>query len=149
MKKQPKKFQKKKKIVPQQIVKARVIKFPSISLIFPDYRRISSLVISPVFIVNFIAGFVVMAIALAGISLRSHYMELLRIQSMKEQVQHEYQYWQGVVRSHGAYRDGYFHLATIAYRLGKLPEARSYIKETLTLDPLFQPAVSLAEEIEK
>ena len=136
MKKAPKKFQK-KKIQQESHTEVSSQKSPRI------YRKI------PEFLIYFISGSIIMAIVILGFSLNSHITELEHLRSTKEQVEREYSYWQMIVKKYDSYRDGYFRLATIAYRLGKISEAKEYTTKALLIDPLFQPAQTFQEKIKK
>ena len=47
-------------------------------------------------------------------------------------------YWQKVVDKYKDYRDGYFQLAILEYRLGQKEKSRMYLKEVFRLDPNFE-----------
>lgn len=51
-----------------------------------------------------------------------------------EKLRRQYQFWQTVVREKPDYRDGYIMLASLAYQLRKLDEARSSLARAQALD---------------
>lgn len=56
--------------------------------------------------------------------------------------------WKDIATKFPNYRDAYFQVAILSYRLGDRQEQELYIKKTLELDPNFQPAKNLEKGIE-
>lgn len=52
-----------------------------------------------------------------------------------ERLRRQYQFWQTVVKEKPDYRDAYVTLASLAYQLGKLNEARAGLAKAHSLDP--------------
>lgn len=52
-----------------------------------------------------------------------------------QQVTTQYAYWQSIVALHPDYRDGYYMLALLAYKLGKYTETKTYLMKVQTIDP--------------
>lgn len=52
-------------------------------------------------------------------------------------------YWQEVVSKYKDYRDGYYNIALLAYRLGEDNRAEEYIQKALDLDPNFKQGKEL------
>jgi tetratricopeptide (TPR) repeat protein len=63
----------------------------------------------------------------------------------KDRVAYELSYWQEIVKLHPDYRDGYFKLALIQYRLGKTKQSRENVEKAMEIDPNF----SEGKEFEK
>lgn len=61
-----------------------------------------------------------------------------RADGERARVTQEMVFWQGVVADRPEYRDGYFMLAVLAYRLGKKQEARVNVEKVLEIDPNFK-----------
>jgi|SRR6185437_6992614 len=53
------------------------------------------------------------------------------------QLQNEVKYWQGIANKYQGYRDVYFRIAAIQYKLGNVGESQKYVKKALELDPNF------------
>ena len=147
MKKKPEKFHKKKTIETTSQKKDNKQKLPGISLRIPEFKNIYRFFLKPAFLMNFLAGFIAVAIILTGMSVKTHHDELQKMRNSRDEVKKEYAYWKSVVSTHDGYRDGYFRLATLAYRLGITGEARIYAKKALVVDPMFLPAKTLNEKI--
>lgn len=54
-----------------------------------------------------------------------------------EILQKQYAYWQTVISSHPDYRDGYYALAVLAYKLGRDADVGMYIGQVQKIDPNF------------
>lgn len=65
-----------------------------------------------------------------------------RIHEKEVLVMQQEKWWQ-VTRSYPDYRDGYYHLAVIEYRLGNIPAARENVLKALAIDPNFKAARTL------
>lgn len=55
-----------------------------------------------------------------------------------------YAFWQTVVATKPDYRDAYITLATLAYQLDSLQEAKNWLTKALALDPNNQPSQQLS-----
>jgi hypothetical protein len=64
-----------------------------------------------------------------------------------EALTEEHTYWQNVIETHPDYRDGYFNLAVIAYRMSKFSDARMYVEKVKELDPNYTPVFLLEKDI--
>ena len=82
-----------------------------------------------------------------GIDLTRHVRELQQIQSERQKVAKEIEYWEDVVAEHQDFRDGYFKLALLEYRLGNTNRAEYYVQKTLALDPNYKPARDFAAKL--
>ena len=59
-------------------------------------------------------------------------------QQKREKLLSDVAYWESVVAKRKDYRDGYFQLAVLEYRLGDKEKANAYLQEVLKLDPNFE-----------
>lgn len=62
-------------------------------------------------------------------------------------LQREIQYWQGVADKYKGYRDVYYRIASLQYRLGNVEESQKYVKKALELDPNFPEGSVLGAKI--
>lgn len=159
-----KKFFKK---APPKVTKKPI--FPSISRIIPELNRgttrskndpsgrryaelggnvLKRVVWNKYFLVSFISVFISVGIALQGVELTRHLAELQKIRNEREQVRGEIAYWEDVIKKREDYRDGYFKLALLEYRLGDREKAKEYIDKTLFIDPNYKAALDFQREIE-
>lgn len=58
-----------------------------------------------------------------------------KLEELSENLEQKYNYWQSVVLTHPDYRDAYIILASLAYQLGKIEEAKKYLNQAIMLDP--------------
>ena len=79
-----------------------------------------------------------------------HSLQMLQEQNQKrELLEAQLHKWEGVVRTYPAYRDGYLHIAAVAYELGNTSQAQDALHTALTLDPNNEIALQLEEIIAK
>jgi tetratricopeptide (TPR) repeat protein len=55
----------------------------------------------------------------------------------KQQLQNEVKYWEGVANKYQGYRDVYYRIGALQYKLGNTAESQKYVKKALELDPNF------------
>ena len=53
------------------------------------------------------------------------------------QMENEVKYWEGVASKYQGYRDVYYRIAALQYKLGNVSESQKYVKKALELDPNF------------
>lgn len=93
-----------------------------------------------IILISFISGALLIAIALQSISFYHNYQEEKRLEATRGKTIAELKYWQQIAGEYKNYRDAYFKIATLEYRLGNIEEARINLKKTLDLDPNFEKA---------
>src|SRR6266550_2672328 len=52
-------------------------------------------------------------------------------------LQNEVKYWEGIATKYQGYRDVYYRIAALQYKLGNIAESQKYVKKALELDPNF------------
>ena len=75
-----------------------------------------------------------------------------KVQSMKNErvaVSKEIQYWKQTAAKYDGYRDAYFRLAALEYKVGAVNESKQYMEKTLELDPNFEAGRVLGEKIQR
>ena len=112
-------------------------KFPNISRFIPEYSPDQQKYFLKIFSVTFISGFLLMAIMLKGITLFTTIGELQAADKQKQTLAWQQVYWEKVAQEHPGYRDAYFQLATLSYRLGEKVKATEYLDQAMKLDPNF------------
>lgn len=65
----------------------------------------------------------------------------------RQQLQSEVSYWEGVASHYQGYRDVYYRIAALQYKLGNIGESQKYIKKALELDPNFPEGRVLGTEV--
>lgn len=67
------------------------------------------------------------------------------IESQRNEIYSQLQYWEKIVEKYKGYRDGYFELAVFNYRLNNTEKAKDYLKKVLKLDPNFEQGKELGK----
>src|SRR5206468_2062868 len=98
--------------------------FPSISRIIPD-----------IFMVFLVA--VLIATAFMGFLVYKNLSMQKEAAVEHQKLVSELVFWQNVTAKHADYRDAYFMLAILEYRLGNKQKALDYIEKSLAIDPNF------------
>jgi tetratricopeptide (TPR) repeat protein len=98
--------------------------------------------------VGAISGALLIAITLQGVELRGNERQVEQVTQDREQVMHEIVYWKQIADTYSGYRDIYYRIATLQYKLGNKEESKKYLKKALELDPNFEEANVLGAKIE-
>ena len=88
-----------------------------------------------------------MTIGIVSFDIHTNLVKLRVAQRERLVVETQVSHWQGVVNRYKNYRDGYYQLAVLEYRLGNNQAAYDYSQKTLEMDPGFKEAKQLLEEI--
>src|SRR6185437_15447922 len=76
-------------------------------------------------------------IFLQGIAIWSDYKQQELLVQQRQELQNEVNYWKGIAQKYQGYRDVYYRIAALQYKLGNITESQKYIKKALELDPNF------------
>ncbi len=71
------------------------------------------------------------------------------IKKQKDRVVYELSFWQQVINSHPDYRDAYFEVAILEYRLGDTISSKGYLQKAMSLDPNFEKGKELEKVLNK
>lgn len=118
----------KKTLQPHKIREKKLFKFPNIIRIFTEKYFLSSLV-------YFVLVVIIISV---GLDLYKVVSQKEELDKERQEVISQIQYWQSVVNKYKDYRDGYFQLAVLEYRLRDLSASKFYLKKALSLDPNFE-----------
>ena len=61
-----------------------------------------------------------------------------KVKNERTKTEEEIDFWKKMVNSYTDFRDGYFQLAVLEYRLNDFAKARSYLEKVLEIDPNFK-----------
>ena len=114
-------------------LRGNVPAFPTLRTWF-NWRFLIILLIVSLLLINLI-GF--------GQNLYSNYQEAQAKQAQKRAIEAEIAKWENVVRQRPNYRDAYFELAVLTYRLNRIEETKGHLNKVFELDPNFKPAKEL------
>jgi tetratricopeptide (TPR) repeat protein len=90
-----------------------------------------------VILTSAISLFLLSLISLQGIAIWNNInQQQVQIQQ-RQQLQNEVKYWEGIAAKYQGYRDVYYRIAALQYKLGNISESQKYVKKALELDPNF------------
>ncbi|GEM_PF-1589575 len=122
---------------------------------FPNiYRIISERIIkvesvllsnSRIVIASMISIFILALIFAFGLDFYHNFKTRQGVELNREKIASEINYWQQVVDKYNNYRDGYFQLSILEYKIGNKDKSRLYLEKVLELDPNFEAAKSLGK----
>jgi len=132
-KKTLKKLKIKSKSKPKHFFKKKEKSYPPLR--FPNIIRI----ITEKYFLGIIVSFILVVMLLVvGMDLDKDIKEQQKTEKERQEITSKIQYWQGIVDKYKDYRDAYFQLAILEYRLRDFDRAKFYLKKTLELDPNFE-----------
>ena len=102
---------------------------------FPKiYRFITESYILTIFLLSFF----LVVFVLVGFHLLFSIQRMSELNSQRREIISQIYYWQKVIEEHKNYRDGYYQLAFLEYRLKDIEKAKIYLAEVFRLDPNFE-----------
>ena len=101
-----------------------------------------------------VVALLIVSLALSQLVLFAHYLyrdytDSLLKQAQRKEIEAEIEKWRNVVRERPDYRDAYFELALLTYRLERFGEARFYLRKVFELDPNFEAGRELEKALNK
>jgi tetratricopeptide (TPR) repeat protein len=81
--------------------------------------------------------FLLAFIFLEGVAIRYNIQQQEIQAQQRLQVEDEVKYWEGIANKYQGYRDVYYRIAALQYKLGNISESQKYVKKALELDPNF------------
>lgn len=121
-------FKRKADVSPRHKKSKKASQFPSIIRTFTEKYFLTSLV----------SFFLVAIVIIFGLDLYRNIKQKEEIDKERQEVISKIQYWQGITNKYKDYRDAYFQLAVLEYRLGNFRESKFYLQKALSLDPNFE-----------
>ena len=111
-----------------------MIRFPKIYRVFtePHFLRVNYLLtilsLSVLLIVIIIIGF----------DLLKNVGQKVQLDRQRQEIISQINYWKEITNKYKGYRDGYFQLAVLEYRLNDKEKAKEYLQNALEIDSNFQ-----------
>jgi cytochrome c-type biogenesis protein CcmH/NrfG len=100
-----------------------------------------------VILVSVVSVFLLGLIFLQAVTIWYNVREREVFAQERAQMQKQVQYWQQVADKYKGYRDVYYRIATIQYKLGNVSAAQNAIKKALELDPNFPEGQVLGAKV--
>jgi len=72
-----------------------------------------------------------------------------RLEKERDLIINQIKKWHSVAEKHKGYRDAYFQIALLEYRLGNFDKSREYLTKTLLLDPNYKEGKELESLLKK
>jgi hypothetical protein len=92
-------------------------------------------------------SFLAVAIGIVGYDVRSNILNLQIEKHKRLVIEMQIASWKGIVEQYKGYRDGFYQLAVLEYRIGNNQAAQEYLEETLVTDPSYKAAKQLLDRI--
>lgn len=142
----PKKFFKKPK--KETVEKRTDKKFPKIPRRFPEFKiQPLSLLQSSVshdrktwLAVGITLLTMVLLFSLGFVAFRTmgEYRKVQKAQAERADLMRQIHFWESIIKKYPGYRDAFFTLSTLEYRVGNTEMAVNYLQKALEIDPNFQ-----------
>ena len=75
------------------------------------------------------------AVVVVGYDFQQNLQAKQNIDSQREIITRDLNYWEDFMSKHQNYRDAYFQASVLEYRLGNISKAKMYVEKGLALDP--------------
>lgn len=87
--------------------------------------------------------FLSFGILVSGLKFYKYVSLYAKISSERQSLQGKINFWQSIADKYEGYKDAYFQIALLEYKLGNFKKAREYNKKALLLDPNFEDSKKL------
>lgn len=107
----------------------------------------------PIAFISIILVFLAVLLLLAGIGIFSiklykYFNSYRQISAQRQNLEEKVNFWQSIADKYEGYKDAYFQIALLEYRLGNFEKAKEYNNKALILDPNFEDAKKLEALLE-
>ncbi len=83
------------------------------------------------------------AILFFTVNLYDNLVVFNKVNSERQQIQSQINFWKSIANKYDGYKDAYFKIALLEYKLGNIKSSQEYNKKALLLDPNFEDAKKL------
>lgn len=97
----------------------------------------------------FIVIIFILAVAIVGLDLDANIKAKQEIDLEREKLTQELKFWENFISKHQDYKDAYFKLSILEYKLGDASKSKMYVEKGLTLDPNSQEGKKIEEFLGK
>lgn len=130
----------KSKSKPKHFFKKKEKSYPPLR--FPNIIRI----FTEKYFLGFFVTFILVAMLLVvGMDLDKDIKVQQKTETERQDIIYKIQYWQGIVNKYKDYRDAYFQLAILEYRLRDFIKSKFYLDKALGIDPNFEKGRELEQ----
>ena len=97
---------------------------------------------------SFISGLILISIILQGLILQKNLEIEKKMIADRKKTEIELSFWKSKLSEYPNYRDLYFKIANLEYKLGRIEEAKLNLKKVLELDPNFEKGREMESKLE-
>ena len=83
----------------------------------------------------FVVFIFIVAVIIVGLDFQNNLQIKQNIDSQREVMDRDLNFWKDFISKHQNYRDAYFQASILEYRLGDTSKAKMYVEKGLSLDP--------------
>ncbi|MBI2031588.1 MAG: tetratricopeptide repeat protein [Candidatus Levybacteria bacterium] len=126
---------------------AQKLKYITLKLKFPRiYRFITEAPVikhlkkfqKRLIVAGFLTALFIGGIVYVSLDLYRNLRNKTELERERESIVNQIKNWQSITEEYKGYRDAYFQLAILEYRLKNFDKSREYLQKTLSLDPNFK-----------
>ena len=123
---------------------AKVWKFPSISRIIPEGHLFSSL---PKILLLLLSVCLILTMSTLIYFVGRTGVSYTLALTERANTEKQYQYWLEISNTYPSYRDAYFMLALLSYKLGEEQKTKEYLQTVYRLDPGYKQGQRFANKV--
>ncbi|MFH1832813.1 MAG: hypothetical protein ABH816_01415 [Candidatus Levyibacteriota bacterium] len=112
--------------------------FPSISRVITETSLKRAIWLWLIILVITLNIAFLICIGFVGLNIYQNFQKKEKIALERQKIAKEIIYWKNITDKYSDYRDGYFQLAVLEYKLGDIKASKQYLEKTLELDPNFE-----------
>lgn len=90
-----------------------------------------------IILTSVVSLFLLALIFLQGVVIWDNLYQKQALSDQRTQLENEVKYWENAANKYQGYRDLYYRIGALQYKLGNTAESQKYIKKALELDPNF------------
>lgn len=98
---------------------------------------------------GFLSAIILLGIFIVSLDMYRNIQKKTQLEKEKEQILNQIKNWQSLAGEYKGYRDAYFQLALLEYRLKNFAKANDYLQRTLSLDPNYKEGRELEKILNK
>ena len=100
-----------------------------------------------VILTSVVSVFLLGLIFLQGVAIWDTMQQKELLVQQRLQTENEVKYWEGLAKKYQGYRDIYYKIGALNYKLGNITESQKYVKKALELDPNFPEGYVLGAHV--
>ncbi len=102
---------------------------------FPKFNSVKLLKLYREVLKVFVVFIFIVAVIIVGYDFQKNLQIKRNIDSQRETLIHDLNFWEEFISKHQNYKDAYFQASVLEYKLGNISKAKTYVEKGLSLDP--------------